>query len=129
MSKEIQIKSSCVAQWVKNSTSIHEDPGSIPGLTQWVKDLACCAASCGEGHRCGSDPALLWLWLAAATPFHPLAGELPYVADAALKRNVCVCINKKQVIFQTFFPHISWHVEVPGPGVEPLPQQWPKLLQ
>ena len=29
-----------VAQQVKNQTSIHEDPGSIPGLTQLVKDLA-----------------------------------------------------------------------------------------
>ena len=29
-----------VAQQVKNPTSIHEDGGSIPGITQWVKDLA-----------------------------------------------------------------------------------------
>ena len=29
-----------VAQWVKNLTSIHEDTSLIPGLDQWVQDLA-----------------------------------------------------------------------------------------
>ena len=27
-----------------------------------------------------------------------------------------------------FWPHL-WHVEIPGPGIEPVPQQWPKPLQ
>ena len=29
-----------MVQQLKNPTSIHENVGSLPGLTQWVKDLA-----------------------------------------------------------------------------------------
>ena len=29
-----------MTQWLRNRTSIHEDVGLIPSLTQWVKDLA-----------------------------------------------------------------------------------------
>ena len=39
-----------MAWQVKNPTGIHGDGGSIPGLTQWVKDLAV-AVSCGVGSK------------------------------------------------------------------------------
>ena len=44
--------------------------------------------SCGVGHRCVSNPALLWLWRrpAATAPIRSLAGESPYAAGAALEK-------------------------------------------
>ena len=44
-----------MAQQVKNLTSIHGDVGSVPGLTQWVKDLVLPRLSCSVGRKCGSD--------------------------------------------------------------------------
>ena len=43
--------------------------------------------SCGLGHRCGSDPALLWLWfrLAAVALIQPLTWELQYAVSVPLK--------------------------------------------
>ena len=45
------------------------------------------AVSCGVGHRCGSDLALLPLWCrpAAVAPIGPLAWESPYAMGVALK--------------------------------------------
>ena len=60
-----------MAQQLTHMNSIYEDVDSIPGLDQWVKDLA-----------------LLWLWCkpAATAPVHPLAWEPLYAMGEALKR-------------------------------------------
>ena len=46
-----------------------EDAGSMPALAQWIKDLV-----------------LAWLRLTAAALIRPLAWELPYAPDVAVKR-------------------------------------------
>ena len=76
-----------VAQGLKNLTRNHEVSSSIPGLSQWVKDLAV-VVSYGVGCRRGSDLAWLWLWhrLAVAALIQPLAWETPYATGVALKR-------------------------------------------
>ena len=76
-----------MAQQVKNLTSIHQDVGLMPGLAQWVKGSGI-AVSCGVGCRRSFNLVLLWLWCrpAAVALIRPLAWELPYAMDVALKR-------------------------------------------
>ena len=47
-----------MAQYVRNPASIHKDAGLIPGLDQEVKGSSF-AVSCGLGHGCSLDLALL----------------------------------------------------------------------
>ena len=62
-----------------NLTSIHEDAGSIPGLSGLR--IQCCRE--------------LWCRLVAIAPTGPLAWEPPYAVDVALKRQ-----KKKKFIFE-----------------------------
>jgi len=59
----------------------------IPDLTPWVKRSGI-AMSCGVGHRCSSNSALLWLWYRteATAPIQPLAWEPPYATGVALEK-------------------------------------------
>ena len=59
-----------MAQQLTNPTRIHEDVGSIPDLTQWVRIW------------CFHE---LWCRPAAVAPIRPLARELPHATNTALK--------------------------------------------
>ena len=66
--------------------------------------------SCGVGHGCSLDLALLWLWcrLAAAAQIRPLAWKLPYAMGVELKRQKTktnkqtnkTCSSKCVIVFQ-----------------------------
>ena len=76
------VGSFCRGSAVTNLTRIHEDTGLIPSLAHSV------AMNCGEGHRCGSDLALLWLWcrLAVVALIQSLVWEPPYAEGVAVKK-------------------------------------------
>ena len=68
-----------------NPTNIHEGAGMIPGLPQWVEDLALLQAAVADAAWIFSG--CLWLWhrVAAAGPVQLLAWERPYATGVALR--------------------------------------------
>ena len=52
-SQTVDLRISHHGSVVTNPTSIHEDVNSIPGCTQWIKDLV--AMICGVGYSCSSN--------------------------------------------------------------------------
>ena len=78
------------------SSSTHEDVGSIPGFTQWVRESGV-GVGCGVDRRCSCDLVQLWCRLASVAPFWPLA------TSVALKRK-----KQKQTIHLFIYNVFFW---------------------
>ena len=79
------VRSSCRGSAETNTTGIHLDTGSIPCLTQWVRESRI-AVSCGVGCRHGSDLALLW----------PQVGSCSFNSTPSLGTSMCHRYGPKQ---------------------------------
>ena len=82
-----------------NQTRNHEVSGLIPGLAQWIKDLA-----------------LLWLRHSpvATALCRPLAWETPHAVSAALKRQKTKNKNKKDDLIVPVKHHCSTKLNYSG---------------
>ena len=95
---------------------------SLSGLRIWH-----CRES-GIGHRCGSDPELLWLWCrpAATAPIQPLAWEPPYAMRMALKRQE-IKYGTNEPIYTTETNSQTWRADLRLPGARGEGVGWKSL--
>ena len=76
-----------MAQHVTNTNSIRKDVGSIPGLSQWVKDLSCCELWCTSQTQLKSGVAMAVVQ----------AGSFSSSSTPSLGTSICLrCGPKKQ---------------------------------
>ena len=67
-------------------TSIHEEVGSIPGLTQWLRIQHCCELWCRSQMQLESCAAVAGVSAGSYSSNLTPNLEIPYASGAALKR-------------------------------------------
>ena len=98
LSKYSRVGVPFMAQWLTNLTSIHEEAGQIPGLTQWGLSIWCCHELwCRSLGSCiAALPAVVQAGSCSSNLTPTPAWELPYATSAALKSQKINKLTKKK---------------------------------